>query len=226
MLALALALLALAVAITTGALPLPDLASSATDASRSLGSWVYLAVALLIFLETTALLGFVIHGELALLAGGIAAERGDVALPVVFAVAWAAAVAGDLTSLTLGRRLGRSFLLRHGARVRLGPERLAGVEGFFARDGGKAVFVGRFTGFFRATMPFVAGSSGMTAHRMAPISAASALIWTGTFTLLGYLFSESFERAGDAATRAGLAIVLLVIAVLAVRAHVAREREA
>ena len=107
---------ALAVAIASGAIAVPDLAGALSDATDSLGGWVYLAVPALVFFETTALAGFVIHGELALLAGGVAAERGDASLPLLIALTWAAAVAGDSVSLLLGRRLGRPFLVRHGSR--------------------------------------------------------------------------------------------------------------
>ena len=113
----------------------------------------------------------------------------------------AAAVAGDLVSLLLGRRLGRPFLERHGARVGLGAARLARVDGFFERHGGKALFLGRFTGFLRSTMPFVAGSSGVTPRRLLPYSVTSALVWTATFTVLGYAFAESFSGAGDGHAR-------------------------
>jgi membrane protein DedA with SNARE-associated domain len=73
-------------------------------------------------------------------------------------------VAGDVVSLRLGRSLGRPFLERRG----LGPERLARVDGFFARHGRKALFLGRFTGFLRSTMPFVVGSAGMSVRRLRP----------------------------------------------------------
>ncbi len=216
--ALAIVMVVLAVAIGTGVVEVPDLAGEVTDATDSIGAWIYLAVGLLIFLETTALVGFVIHGELALLVGGVAAERGDASLPLVIALACSAAVAGDMTSLRLGRRLGRPFLERHGPRVRIDGERLARIDAFFARHGSRAVALGRFTGFLRATVPFVAGTSGTTARRLLPASAASALVWTTTFVVLGYVFSESFTSAGQTATRAGLVAVLGVIAVISLRA--------
>jgi membrane protein DedA with SNARE-associated domain len=162
----------------------------------------------MLFLETTALAGFLIHGELALLAGGVAAERGDASLALLIGLTWGAAVAGDSLSLLLGRRLGRPFLDRHAARF--GRERLARVDAFFARHGGKALFLGRFTGFTRSVLPFVAGSSGLRLRRLLPYSAASGLVWTGTFIVLGYAFSESFEDAGETATRVALVVVLLV----------------
>ena len=216
---LAIAGIGLAVAIAAGAVAVPDLAGALSDATRSLGGWIYPAVLALIFLETTALVGFVIHGELVLLVGGVSAERGDASLVVIIALAAAAAVAGDLVSFLLGRRLGRPFLELHGRRVRIGEAQLARVDGFFARHGGKAVVLGRFTGFLRATMPFVAGCSGIALRRLIPFSVLSALAWTVTFTVIGYVFSQSVDSAGDTATRVALVAVLLVTAAFIIRSR-------
>jgi membrane protein DedA with SNARE-associated domain len=220
--ALAAAGVALAVAIAAGAIAVPDLAGALSDATDSIGGWVYLAVPALVFVETTALAGFVIHGELALVAGGVAAERGDASLAVLIALTWAAAVAGDSLSLLLGRRLGRPFLERHGARFGAHGERLARVESFFARHGGRALLIGRFTGFTRAVLPFVAGSSGLRLRQLLPYSAASGLVWTAVFIAIGYAFSESFAEAGDTATRVTLVAVLVVAAVYLATARLRR----
>jgi membrane protein DedA with SNARE-associated domain len=211
--------IALAGAIAVGALVLPELASTLEEETRTLGGWIYLAVALLVFFETTALLGFMIHGELALLLGGAAAARGDASLLAMIALVCTAAVVGDLVSLLLGRRLGRPFLERHGHRVGFGAARTARVDAFFERHGGTALFLGRFTGFLRATMPFVAGSSGLAARRLLPYSVASALVWTATFTVLGYAFAESLTGAGDTAIRIGMVGILLAATALFLRSR-------
>jgi membrane protein DedA with SNARE-associated domain len=220
---LATAAVALAIAIAVGIVSVPDLAGRASDGTEALGAWVYLAVLTLIFLETSTLVGFVIHGELVLLVAGVAAERGDVSLPLVVALATAAAVLGDTVSFLIGRRLGRQFLARHGARLRLGPEQLARVDGFFDRHGGKALLLGRFTGFLRATMPFVAGSSDMPLQRLVRIGVVSALAWTVLFTVLGYAFSDSFARTGDTASRIALVAVLLATVAFALHSHRTRR---
>jgi membrane protein DedA with SNARE-associated domain len=221
---LAIAAIGLAAAIAAGAIAVPDLAGALSDATESLGGWIYVAVAALIFLETTALAGFLVHGELVLLVGGVAAERGDATLVLVWLPAAGAAVAGDVVSFLGGRRLGRPFIERHGRRVRLDADRLARVDGFFTRHGGKAVVLGRFTGFLRATLPFVAGSSGVALRRLLPFSVASALAWTALFTGLGYAFSESIESAGDTATRVALIVVVLGTAGFVLRARRQRRR--
>src|SRR5918999_1661643 len=93
-----------------------------------------------------------------LVAIGVVAERGGVELLPLIGFVWLAAAGGDLVSFLLGRRLGRPFLERHGPRFQLTPDRLARVDAFYERHGGKAVLLGRFTGLVRAVSPFVAGA--------------------------------------------------------------------
>src|SRR5687768_14301098 len=119
---------AVALLVAAGVVPMPDMDGPLEDASRTLGGWAYPAVAGFAFLETGAFVGLLVPGETAVVVGGVVAERGGVDLLPLIGFVWLAAVAGDLVSFLLGRRLGRPFLERHGPRMRLGPERLARVE--------------------------------------------------------------------------------------------------
>jgi membrane-associated protein len=212
---------AAALLVAVGVVPLPDVDGPLEDASRTLGAWAYPAVAGFAFLETGAFVGLAVPGETAVVVGGVVAERGGVELVPLIGFVWVAAAAGDLVSFLLGRRLGRPFLERHGPRFQLGPERLARVDRFYARHGGKAVVLGRFTGLIRAVSPFVAGASGLAPGRFVVWSAAGALLWASTFTLVGYGFSESFAESGETAARIGagaaLAAALAFVAVARLR---------
>src|SRR4051794_31368399 len=152
---------AAAAAVGVGVVHLPKLEKLILDVGEALGSWTYLLVGILAFLETGAFIGLVAPGETAVIVGGLVAGQHQISLPVLIAIVWACAVAGDLTSYTIGRRLGREFLLRHGERLKITEERLGTVEDFFARRGGATILIGRFIGFVRALAPFVAGASRM-----------------------------------------------------------------
>ena len=199
---------AVALLVAAGVVPLPNPDKPLEDASRTLGGWAYPAVAGFAFLETGAFVGLLVPGETAVVVGGVVAERGGVELVPLIGFVWLAAAAGDLVSFLLGRRLGRPFLERHGPRFQLGPERLARVDRFYDRHGGKAVLLGRFTGLIRAVSPFVAGASGLAMRRFVAWSAAGALLWATTFTLVGYGFSESFAESGETAARIGVGAAL------------------
>ena len=197
------------VLLVVGVIPLPDVDGALEDGSRTLGAWAYPAVAGFAFLETGAFVGLVVPGETAVVVGGVVAERGGVELVPLIGLVWLAAAGGDLVSFLLGRRLGRPFLERHGARLRLGPERLGRVERFYDRHGGKTILIGRFAGIIRAVSPFLAGTSGLALRRFLPWSAAGALLWATTFTLVGYGFSESFADSGETAARIALGAALV-----------------
>ena len=119
-------------------------------------------------------------------------------------------------------RLGRRFLVAHGPRVGITPPRLAKVDTFFDRHGGKAILIGRFVGLVRAVAPFVAGASNLPLRRFLPFSLAGTLVWATAFTLAGYAFHESFETAAGALTHAALALAVLAALAVALKSLRAR----
>jgi membrane-associated protein len=205
--------------VVTGVVNPPDLNAALTDLSETLGPWTYALVAGLAFLETGAFVGLIAPGETALVLGGVVAARGDVDLPVILALTWAAAALGDLVSFLLGRRMGRRFLLAHGPRLGVTIPRLERVDVFFARHGAKAILLGRFIGIVRAVAPFTAGASGMPLRRFVPFSLLGTAAWSMLLIGIGYAFSDSFEHAADLFTHGALALAVIAATVLALRAH-------
>lgn len=210
--------------ITTGSLD-----DTIREAGPTLGAWMYLVVGALAFLETAALIGLVVPGELAVVIGGVAAAQGGVDVVTVFGVAWAGAVAGDVASYGLGRRLGRGFLERHGPRVGVTPVLLGRAERIFERHGGKAILAGRFVGIVRALAPFLAGVSRMDARRFVAVDIVGAGLWAAAFTLLGHEAAAHLDTALSAAGRGKLVLLGVLAAgllVLAVRRQAVRSRTA
>jgi undecaprenyl-diphosphatase len=203
-----------------GLVHLPNLEELLIDIGERLGRWTYLLVGALAFLETGAFIGLLAPGETALLLGGLVAGQGQIDVLTLIAIVWAAAVAGDLTSFFLGRRLGRAFIVKHGPRVHITEERLHQVEGFFDRHGGKAILIGRFVGLVRAIAPFLAGSSGMPLRRFVPYDVIGAGLWGSTFVVLGYVFWQSFSQLVDYAKKGALALGAVIVLVVAIVAAV------
>jgi membrane-associated protein len=206
-------------ALTAGLVQAPDLEGTLTDLSETLGPWTYALVAALAFAETGAFIGLLAPGETAIVLGGVVAAQGDVNLPTMILVAWAAAALGDLASFMLGKRLGRRFLLTRGPRLGVTAPRLQRVEAFFERHGAKAILVGRFVGLVRAVAPFLAGASGMRLRAFVPWSLLGTAVWTTSFTLIGFAFSNSFSAAAGLLTHGALALAVLAAAALAVREY-------
>jgi membrane protein DedA with SNARE-associated domain/membrane-associated phospholipid phosphatase len=200
---------------------LPDPKAIIEDIAQALGAWTYALVGVLAFLETGAFVGLVAPGETVVIAGGVIAGQGEIDLVPLIGLVWVCAVLGDTTSFYLGRRLGRSFLERHGPRVKITPERLTAVEGYFDRHGGKTILIGRFIGLVRALAPFVAGTSGMPYRRFIPFSIVGTGLWATTFCVLGFIFWRSFDQvahiAGQAIFGFGVTVGVIVGIVVAYR---------
>jgi membrane protein DedA with SNARE-associated domain/membrane-associated phospholipid phosphatase len=200
---------------------LPDPKKIIGDVASALGAWTYVLVGVLAFLETGAFIGLVAPGETVVIAGGVIAGQGEIELIPLIGLVWTCAVLGDTTSFYIGRRLGRKFLERHGPRVKITPERLEQVEGYFDRHGGKTILIGRFIGLVRALAPFIAGASGMPFKRFLPYSVVGCGLWASVFCVLGYIFWRSFDRvahiAGQAIFGFGLTVAVVVGIVVAYR---------
>ena len=200
--------------IGVGVVPLPNLEELMLDVGRALGPWTYLLVGVLAFLETGAFVGLIAPGETTVIVGGVIAGQGEIDLFVLITVTWICAVAGDLASYTVGRRLGRAWLLRHGERLKITEDRLEQVERFFEKRGGMTILIGRFIGFVRALAPFIAGTSRMPLRRFLPYDVLGAGAWSATFATLGYVFWHSFDQLTTYVSR-GLFAFGTVVAVVA-----------
>jgi membrane protein DedA with SNARE-associated domain/membrane-associated phospholipid phosphatase len=215
-------LLLIAAAIVGGyfllkaALPDIDLQELLDDLSRTLGDWTYVLVGFFAFVETGAFVGLVAPGETVVILAGAIAGQGTTSVFLTIGIVWAAAWAGDSVSFLIGRRLGKDFVLRHGHRVRITPERFRQVEGYFRRHGGKTILIGRFIGLVRALAPFVAGSSGMRYGQFVPFSVLGTGLWSAAFTLIGYFAAQSIEQAADVAGRGTFLFAVFVVTVLGI----------
>jgi membrane protein DedA with SNARE-associated domain len=180
---------------------------------------------LLVFAEDAIFIGFVIPGETAAVLAGVGAGIGHVALPLSMAVVVAAAILGDSVGYEVGRRFFGPKVLSHGLLARH-RHRIERAQAFLRRRGGIAVFLGRFTAFFRAMMPALAGASRMPYRRFLAWNAFGGVVWGSLFVVLGYLAGASYQQVEKQVGR-GVAVALAVVVVtLLVVWQVRRERVA
>ena len=144
---------------------------------RMLGYWVVLLFSLL---ESLAFVGVVVPGAVVVVFAGSLAAKGYFDLGDLAWFASAGAILGDGISFRLGK--GEHIRFREENRI-FKPGLLEKGKDFFARHGGKSVFLGRVVGPIRAVIPFVAGVSGMEAKRFYLWNITSAISWAGTHLL-------------------------------------------
>jgi membrane-associated protein len=169
----------------------------------------YVLVGGLAFAEAALFVGFVLPGEPAVLLGGVLAHEHRVSLPGIGTVAVLAAITGDSVGYEVGRQFGTRLLeSRLFARHRTG---LAKGQQALRANGGRAVFLARFTAFLRAVMPGLAGTDRMPYRRFLAFNAAGGLVWALGFTLLGYLAGASYHTVEKIAGRVSLGILAVVV---------------
>ncbi|MCW2829261.1 MAG: Dolichyl-phosphate beta-D-mannosyltransferase, partial [Marmoricola sp.] len=172
--------------------------------------WVVLAVVFLVpALESSAFVGFVFPGEVALVLGGVVASQGRVSVFAVLAAGIAGAILGDSVGYLVGRRFGRRLLDGTVGRF-VKSSQLDRAERYLAERGGRAVFFGRFTAALRVLIPGLAGLSGLHYRTFLLYNVASGLGWGVLSVMLGYLGGSSWRHVEHVASRVGLGILAIV----------------
>jgi membrane-associated protein len=182
------------------------------DAIRSVPpALAYAIIALLVLGEAAFFLGFVLPGETAVMLGGFLASQGRLDIVTLIVIVVISAVLGDTVGYEVGKHLGPRILdlaifKRHQAR-------LDKAQDMLRRRGGPAVFVGRWTAFFRAVMPGLAGLSQMRYLTFLFWNALGGIAWGITFSLVGYFAGASYDKVASSIGE-GTAVVLAVLIII------------
>jgi membrane protein DedA with SNARE-associated domain/membrane-associated phospholipid phosphatase len=181
-------------------------------------------------LESSAYVGFVVPGEIAVLLGGVLAYDGRIPLWAAIGAAVLGAIVGDSIGYWVGREYGRRILSTIGGRLpfvgaRI-DEHLDSAEAYVRRRGGSAVLFGRFTTALRVMVPGLAGMSGVRYRTFALFNVIGGVVWGTAFVLLGFVAGAAWERVAGIATWVGIALLALVVLVAVGGRVVRRWRDA
>jgi membrane protein DedA with SNARE-associated domain len=183
---------------------------------ESHGQWALLIMFALLALES---FGLPLPGETALIACSVLASQGSLSIVWVVVVGVAAAIIGDNLGYWAARKGGRPLLERHRLTRGYAEKYLPKGERFFARHGGKTVFIGRFVAVLRVTAAWIAGISHMHWWRFLGWNAAGGIVWATGVSLISYYLGDA---AAEAIGRYGLfaaggAVLLTALGLLVVK---------
>jgi membrane protein DedA with SNARE-associated domain len=160
--------------------------------------WALLVMFALLTLES---FGLPLPGETALIACSVLASQGSLSIVAVIAVGISAAIIGDNLGYWVARKGGRPLLERYRLTRSYAEKYLPRGERFFARHGGKTVFIGRFVAVLRVTTAWIAGITHMHWWRFLAWNAAGGIVWATTVALISYYLGDA---AASALSRYGL----------------------
>ncbi|MGW2336642.1 DedA family protein [Streptomyces sp. NPDC001685] len=166
--------------------------------------------------ETSAFVGLVVPGESAVLLAAAVSGHGGPNVVLLAAVVVAGAVTGDNLGYALGRRCAKRPGHRWTPRIP-GRHRDGRLRTFLTGHSGAALFTGKFIGFARTFLPYLAGSSGMPYRRFVLYSTAGSLVWgTGTVLVGHFAGSAAIELLHKAGLIVVAALAVVIVAALAV----------
>ena len=149
---------------------------------------VYAPLFLIVFIETGVVVFPFLPGDSLLFASGVfSADGGGLALWATLVVFYAAAILGNTSNYWIARFFG-GRIIDSGKIKALTPERMAKLDGFFAKYGGLTIVITRFMPFFRTFAPFIAGTGHMNFGKFTLFNTIGGVAWVSLFVLVGYFF--------------------------------------
>lgn len=175
---------------------------------QTYGTWTYLLLFLLIFMETGLVVTPFLPGDSLLFAAGTFAALGAMKVELLYLLLAAAAIFGDTVNYWIGHLIGpRAF----SGRVRfLKQEYLQRTHEFYEKYGGKTIILARFVPIIRTFAPFVAGVGEMTYWKFLSYNVFGGLLWVALFVFGGYYFGN-LPTVRENFTLVVLAIILISV---------------
>lgn len=152
------------------------------------GTWTYLILFAVIFMETGLVVTPFLPGDSLLFAAGALAATGSLNVVLLWSLLFVAAILGDTINYWIGHYIGpRVFEID----IRfLKKEYLIRTQEFYERHGGKTIFLARFIPIIRTFAPFVAGVGAMSYGRFIAYNIFGGFVWTALFTFGGFYFGN------------------------------------
>lgn len=192
------------------------------------GSWTYGILAAIIFAETGLVVTPFLPGDSLLFAAGAIAAVSTLNVWILLPLLTVCAILGDAVNYWAGSVFGARAAAGQLPLVK--QTHILRTQEFFARHGGKTIFLARFVPIIRTFAPFVAGAGAMSYPRFAVYNVVGGIVWVGSMLLAGYFFGN-LPVVRDNFSVVILAIIILslipgVVAVLQERARIRRTRAA
>lgn len=145
--------------------------------------WTFPVMFITAFGESFVFVSLLFPGTTIMIAAGLLIPDGTIPFFPLVSGAISGAVIGDTISWWLGAHYGHK--LTRAWPLSRNPGLIVRGERFFARFGTLSVFVGRFFGPLRATIPLVAGMLRMPSRPFWIANIASAFIWAPALLIPG-----------------------------------------
>ena len=153
--------------------------------------WAAPIVFALAFGESLAFLSLLIPAWGALVAIGALISSSDISFWPIWIAASLGAAAGDWLSYWVGLKL--EYTVAHVWPLSRHPDFIPRGEAFMKKWGVPGIFIGRFFGPLRASVPLIAGIFEMPFWRFQVANVSSAFVWAAVLLTIGDVISKAVK---------------------------------
>src|SRR3989338_541678 len=102
----------------------------------------------------------------------------------------AATLCGSTILFSLARFFGHKLILKFGKYIKLTPDKIRKIEGWFEKHGGKTIVIGRLIPGLRIVTPAVAGLFEVPYKTFWLYTTIAAFIWANLYYVIGKFFGN------------------------------------
>jgi len=153
--------------------------------------WAPLVVFLLAFGESLAFISLLLPAWAALIGIGTLIMAGGIKFWPIWIAASLGAALGDWLSYWIGRKL--EYTVQHIWPLSKHPDLIPKGEAFMKKWGAAGIFIGRFFGPLRASVPLIAGIFEMPFWRFQIANWVSAFVWCAVLLTMGDVIAKGFK---------------------------------
>jgi membrane protein DedA with SNARE-associated domain len=164
------------------------------------------------FGESLVLVGLFFPATLIMVFAGLAIQQGRLDAASVIGWSIAGAVLGDLVTYWIGRWIGPKVV--HHWPLNRDKTAVARARLFFRKYGFLSIFIGRFLGPVRPTIPLVAGIMRMRHLTFQIANVTSAIVWVPFMLFWGYIFSKAVGDLSALTAGHWIALVVFIAAIM------------
>ncbi len=169
----------------------------------------YLFVFITSYLESFAFVGLIMPGAGIAVTLGYLASRGILNIYPVMLAGALGAITADISSFGLASLIKDTHFFSI-IKTRFSSHLEKGYS-FFRRYGAISVFIGRFIGFTRPVIPFIAGLMEMKWPIFLISSMASGVLWALSYYGAGYFLGEALKKINSIYLKGALIFVLILV---------------
>jgi len=123
---------------------------------------------------------------------------------------------GITISFFIGLYLGKTFFVKYGSYIHMGPERMEKTSKWFERHGNKLLIIAYYIPGVRHITGYFSGITKIPYRKFAFNAYLGAFIWAGTFITLGKILGPKWEIFHSSIKKYLIIISLVIVAIIIV----------